>query len=127
MVAFQLKLSTADENGTWEPHSDKPTVVAAFANTPYYGGGMKIAPRAQFDDGKLDVCLLTDIDKFKLFCLFPTVYFGKHLSVPQVNYFQASLFRVETEGPLDIYADGEFVCRTPVEVSVKAKALMAIF
>ncbi len=124
---FPLKLSSAGDDETWELRSDKPTMVAAFANTPHYGGGMKIAPRAQFDDGKLDVCLLTDIDKFKLFCLFPTVYFGKHLSVPQVNYFQASRLRVETGRPLDVYADGEYVCQTPIEVSVETGALHVIF
>jgi diacylglycerol kinase family enzyme len=34
-------------------------MVAAFANAPAYGGGMKIAPRAQLDDGILDVCAST--------------------------------------------------------------------
>jgi diacylglycerol kinase (ATP) len=126
-VPFPLKLSTANADGTWELRSDKPTIVAAFANTTHYGGGMKIAPRAQFDDGKLDVCVLSDIDKFKLFCLFPTVYFGRHLSVPQINYFQAEHLRVETNDPLDVYADGEYVCQTPVEVSVNPGALPVIF
>ena len=51
-------------------------MLAAFANTPFYGDGMKIAPEAHLDDGLLDVCLVRGMDKFKLFCLFPTVYFG---------------------------------------------------
>jgi diacylglycerol kinase (ATP) len=126
MAPFALKLSSFSAYEQWEVRSEKPTVVAAFANTPHYGGGMKIAPRAQIDDGKLDVCLLTDIDKFKLFCLFPTVYFGRHLSVPQVKYFQASSLRVETGLPMDTYADGEYVCRTPVEIGVRPKALQVI-
>ena len=88
---------------------------------------MKIAPQAEFDDGKLDVCVLSDIDKFKLFCLFPTVYFGRHLSVPQIRYLQAEHVRVETEHPLDVYADGEYVCQTPIEVSVEPRALRVIF
>jgi len=124
---FPLKLSTPNTEGSWELRSDNPTMVAAFANTAHYGGGMKIAPRAQFDDGELDVCLLTDIDKFKLFCLFPTVYFGRHLSVPQFEYFQAERVRVETDHPFDVYADGEYVGQTPIEVSVKPAALQVIF
>jgi len=124
---FPLKLSTANADGSWGLQSDRPTIVAAFANTTHYGGGMKIAPRAQFDDGKLDICVLSDIDKFKLFCLFPTVYFGKHLSVPQFHYFQTEHARVETDHPLDVYADGEYVCQTPVEVSIKPRVLQVIF
>ena len=87
---------------------------------------MKIAPQAQLDDGKLDICVVSDMDKFKLFCLFPTLYFGRHLSIPQVDYFQAERLRLETERPLDVYADGEYVCRTPIEVSVAQKALRVV-
>ncbi len=124
---FRMKLSSQQGGNGWKVRCERPTMVAAFANTAHYGGGMKIAPRAQFDDGKLDVCLLTDINKFELFCLFPTVYFGRHLSVPQFEYFQDTKLRVETDRPLDVYADGEFVCQTPVEVSVALKVLSVIF
>jgi len=104
----------------------KPLILAAFANAPAYGGGLRIAPHAKLDDGKLDVCVVTDIDRFRLFCLFPTVYFGRHLSIPQVKYFQAEQLRIETEKPLEVYADGEYVCRTPVEVSVEHAVLRVI-
>jgi diacylglycerol kinase family enzyme len=33
---------------------------------------------------------------------------------------------VETETPIEIYADGEFVCETPAEISVAAGALRVI-
>jgi diacylglycerol kinase (ATP) len=104
----------------------KPIFLAAFANAPAYGGGMKIAPQARLDDGKLDICVVHEIDKFKLFCLFPTVYFGHHLNVAEVEYFQTEGVRLETERPLDVYADGEFVCRTPIEVSIARGALRVI-
>jgi diacylglycerol kinase (ATP) len=109
-----------------QPISDQPTILAAFGNTPIYGGGMKIAPRARMDDGQLDVCVIGGIDAFKLACLFPTVYFGRHLSVREVQYFQAAHLRVETETPLDVYADGEFVCRTPVEVMIEPGVLKVV-
>jgi diacylglycerol kinase (ATP) len=104
----------------------KPMVLAVFANAPAYGGGMKIAPRAQLDDGKLDVCLIRDINKLKLLCLFPTVYFGRHLGIAEVEYFQTERLRLETPEPCDVYADGEFVCRTPIEVNVARNALRVI-
>jgi diacylglycerol kinase (ATP) len=121
-----MKIFTPDDAGSWTTHSDQPTLLAAFANTPTYGGGMKIAPRAQMDDGQLDVCVIGGIDPFKLACMFPTVYFGRHLSIREVDYFQAARLRVETETPLDVYADGEYVCRTPVEVGVERGALRVI-
>jgi diacylglycerol kinase (ATP) len=123
-----MKIS-ANENSRADEfyvRSQTSTVLAAFANTPAYGGGMKIAPDAHFDDGQLDICIVADVDKFKLFCLFPTVYFGRHLSIPEVEYFRARRLRVETERPLDVYADGEYVCSTPIEVSIAANALCVV-
>src|SRR5712692_9954581 len=92
---FPLKITVPDRDhpSVFVEHSAKPTVLAAFANASTYGGGMKIAPRAQLDDGQLDICIVTDIDKFKLFCLFPTVYIGHHLSIPEVDYFQTERLR----------------------------------
>jgi diacylglycerol kinase (ATP) len=125
-AAFPTKISTLDEKTGWTARSDQPTILAAFANTSTYGSGMKIAPRARMDDGQLDVCVIGGIHPFKLACLFPTVYFGRHLGILGVEYFRAARLRVETEVPLAVYADGEYVCRTPVEVSVQSKGLRVI-
>jgi diacylglycerol kinase (ATP) len=128
-----VKILTPPENGgeiasdaSWTMRSDQPTILAAFANTPVYGDGMRIAPRAKMDDGLLDVCVVGGVSPFKLFCMFPTVYAGRHLSIREVDYFSAERVRVETEHPLDVYADGEFVCRTPVEMSVQSAALKIV-
>jgi len=91
---LSIKVSVKNEGPS------KPTILAAFANAPAYGGGMKIAPHAQLNDGKLDVCIVRAMGRAKLFCLFPTVYFGKHLGFSQVEYAQAESARLETESPL---------------------------
>ena len=44
----------------------------------------------------------------------------------EVSYFQAERLRAETEAPLEVYADGEYVCRTPVEVGVLRGALKVL-
>src|ERR1700730_8927951 len=48
----QVKIMTLAEDGpgheaNWKTRSNRPTILAAFANTPTYGGGMKIAPHAR--------------------------------------------------------------------------------
>jgi diacylglycerol kinase (ATP) len=129
-AARPMKIFLAVENSqgaqNWAMCSHRSTLLAAFANTPFYGGGMKIAPQAKLQDGQLDVCLVGDVHPCRLFCLFPTVYAGKHLGIREVEYFKAPRVRVETEYPLDVYADGEYVCRTPVEVGVQSAALRVI-
>ena len=119
---FPMRVS---QNGT---HAAEflPTLLAAVANTPAYGGGMKIAPHAKLDDGKLDLCVIEGISVFKLFCLFPTVYFGRHLGIRQVRYEQTEHIRIETKIPLEVYADGEPAGQTPVEFSVARNAMKVI-
>lgn len=104
----------------------RSAILLAFANAPGYGGGMKIAPRAELDDGKLDFCLVNRVGKLRVSYLFPSVYFGRHLRIPEVEYFQSERLRLETETPLDVYADGEYVCRTPVEVNIVPRALKVV-
>jgi diacylglycerol kinase (ATP) len=127
--AFSLRLTQF--NGTQVSNNDgaeaeKLTLLAAFANTQFYGDGMRIAPQADLTDGKLDICRINKLSPLKLLSMFPTVYFGRHLLLPEVEYSQAERVHVQTETPLEIYADGEFVCETPAEISVAAGALRVI-
>jgi diacylglycerol kinase (ATP) len=124
--AMKISVPSSDDPKVLVPRSSQPTVLAAFANAPTYGGGMKIAPRARLDDSKLDLCIIRDINPLKLFCLFPTIYFGNHLRMREVEYLQTARLRIETERPLDVYADGEYVCKTPIEVRVAPQALCVV-
>jgi diacylglycerol kinase (ATP) len=125
LPAFSMRLTQI--NGQGHTGAERLTLLAAFANTQFYGDGMRIAPQAEFTDGKLDICRVNAMNPFKLFCMFPSVYFGHHLLSPEVEYSKAVQVRVETETPLEIYADGEFVCETPAEISVAAGALRVIY
>lgn len=118
---FPMRISS---NGT--AAAFRPTTLAAIANSPCYGGGMKIAPQAKLDDGKLDLCVVRAMDAFKLFCLFPAVYLGRHIGLREVEYKQTNTVKVETEYPCDVYADGEYVCQTPVEIFIARQALRVI-
>jgi len=108
------------------PAISEPGWMVAFANAPTYGGGMRIAPRALLDDGKLDVCFLRRTGRLSLLRLFPKVFSGAHVGRPAVTYFQAAGLKVEAESPLDVYADGDYVCRTPVEVGILPGALRVL-
>ena len=125
-MKIQTPVAGDNVNEGWTMRSDQPTLLAAFANTPLYGGGMRIAPQAKMDDGLLDVCIVGSVTRLRLMRLFPSVYSGSHLKVREVDYFQTSRVRVETKHPVDVYADGEFVCRTPVEVGVEPGALKVV-
>ena len=105
---------------------DGRTTLVAFANAPAYGGGMRMAPRALMDDGKLDVVYARYISKPRLLRFFPRVFKGTHLTLEEVEYVQTASLRIESRPATPVYADGEYICETPVEVGVVSGALNVI-
>jgi diacylglycerol kinase (ATP) len=104
----------------------RPAFFVAVGNAHRYGGGMKVTPHALPDDGLLDICVVSKLNKLKLLCWVPTIFFGGHLRLKQVEYFQAERVRIETARELELYADGDFACKTPVEIGVVRRALPVI-
>ncbi len=104
----------------------RPSFFVAVGNAHSYGRGMKVVPRAQLDDDLLDVCLVGKMSKLKLLFCLPTVFFGAHVRIKQVEYFQAPAVRIETGRPLEVYADGEYAGKTPIEISLLPRVLKVI-
>lgn len=96
--------------------------LAAFGNTKSYGGGMRICPDADHSDGLLDATMVASASRTKLIRLFPTVFKGTHVHLDEVRTARARVITVDSPG-INAYADGEFVCPLPVEVSAVPGAL----
>jgi diacylglycerol kinase (ATP) len=104
----------------------RPGFFVAVGNAHRYGHGMRVAPRAELDDGLLDVCFVGAMNKLKLLCAVPTIFWGAHLRIRQVEYLRAPRVGIASARPLDVYADGEYICQTPVELSLIPRALKVI-
>lgn len=96
--------------------------LAAFGNTKSYGGGMMICPNADHADGQLDITIVRSGSRTRLVRLFPTVFKGTHIQLDEVTTDRAKTVTVESPG-INAYADGEFACPLPVEVSAVSGAL----
>ncbi len=104
----------------------RPVFFLAVGNAHRYGGGMRITPRATMNDGLLDLCLVSKMNKLKLLGWMPTIFLGGHLRLKQVEYLQSAKVRVDAGRALDVYADGDYACQTPVEIEVLHRALKVI-
>lgn len=96
--------------------------LAAFGITRSYGGGMRICPDADHGDGLLDVTMVASASRLKLMRLFPTVFKGTHIDLDEVSTDRAHTVRVESAG-INAYADGDYVCPLPAEISAVPGAL----
>ena len=78
------------------------------ANGRYLGGGMKIAPDAEPDDGLFDVLLIGDVTKLDLVATMPKIYRGTHLPHPKAELLRGAIGHASTRTqPLPIQLDGE--------------------
>ncbi len=89
-----------------------PALLLAIANSPCFGGGMRIAPEARLDDRQLDLVLVRPVPFLTLLRVFPRVYRGTHLGHPAVCSARLSSARVRCTPQGTVYADGEPVART---------------
>ncbi len=102
---------------------DEPAMLCAVANGTGYGGGMRVAPRARWDDGLLDVCLVKACGIAEFLRAFPRVFKGTHLDHPKVVYLRGKTVRIECDPPQPVLIDGELDTATPAVFEVLPGAL----
>ncbi|MBV8079857.1 MAG: diacylglycerol kinase family lipid kinase [Actinobacteria bacterium] len=88
------------------------------ANGRYAGGGMKLAPGAEPDDGTFDVVLIGDVSKVDFATQAPGIYRGRHVKHPKVEVLRSHRVDVTSEDQLPIELDGEHVGTTPVTFEI---------
>ena len=96
-------------------------MLIAVANGASYGGGMKICPRARFDDGLLDVLILSEVSILELIKVFPRVYSGSHISHPAVEIIRGK--EISVNAPAKAFADGEYIAALPISIRVEPGSL----
>lgn len=102
---------------------DQTVLLAATGNTSTYGGGIRIAPNADPADGVLDICLVRMMNAGRILRVFPRVYWGGHLTHPDIFSYRTGSLSMETERPVVLFADGEPVGETPAEIIAVPGAL----
>jgi diacylglycerol kinase (ATP) len=100
-------------------------MLVAVGNGPRYGGGMRIAPEASYDDGLLDVVVVGPLSIVGLARAFPTIYSGEHVHNPAVTVRRARTVRLSAPG-ITTYADGERFAPLPLTVEAVPGALTVL-
>ncbi|MDX6572212.1 MAG: hypothetical protein QOC86_1368, partial [Gaiellales bacterium] len=93
------------------------------ANGRAFGGGIRVCPQAEPDDGLLDVLVWGDVGKLDLALNLPRLYRGTHLGHRKVTVLRARRVRVEPERPLPLELDGELPGTTPATFEIAPGAL----
>jgi len=102
--------------------------LVAIANIPWFGGGLKIAPDADPEDGLLDVVVAGPLTRHGILAIFPKVYSGAHVGHPAVQVFRSRAVTIEPVAALGAhppvaFADGERIGPLPLRLEVVPGAL----
>lgn len=100
-------------------------MLVVVGNGQSYGGGMRVVPDAELDDGLVDVLILHQISTLEFLKVFPTVFKGAHVGHPAVEVIRGRRVTLEADG-IVAYADGERFAPLPLTLEVVPGALSVI-
>ena len=133
--SWRYTLAVARELPTFRPIPYAVTVdgvrietdamLVAVANGPSFGGGMRVAPDARYDDGQFDVVILHRVSVAAFVRVFPRVFRGAHTTHPQVQILRGRHVRLEAAGIIT-QADGERFEALPVDLDAVPYALRVV-
>jgi diacylglycerol kinase (ATP) len=103
-------------------------VNVAVGNCRYAGGGWPAAPRANPEDGLLDLVVIEDVGLKEVLALAPAALArSDYLGREGVFFARAKRIRIETEpGGLEFTADGELIGDEPAEFEVIPHTLKVV-
>jgi diacylglycerol kinase (ATP) len=98
--------------------------VAAIANGPRFGGGMRMAPEARVDDGVFDWVVVPAMSRLALLRKIPLLYRGSHLRDPQILRGRGEVIEARaTNGRVRIDVDGEALGALPARFEIVPNAI----
>ena len=104
---------------------DDDGMLVSVGNGTSFGGGMRVCPQAQVDDGLLDLIWLRRVTTAQFLRVFPRVYRGTHTTHPAVRSYTGRRIEIQAHGQV-AYADGERLGPVPVTIEVVPSALPVI-
>lgn len=116
METFTMKASFDGEEKEW-----KKTIFMAAMNCSAEGGGVKMAPKSSFSDGKLSFCCIREIPKGFCFFLLPILAIGKHEGIRGIELIDCKSCEIHTDIPVVLHTDGEY-CGEVKNLQIRCEA-----
>ncbi len=80
-------------------------IMAGVCNGTQIGGGIRLAPIAVADDGKLDIIIMKKPKRVPTVFVMPRFVKGKHMDKPYTVHVECERVKIETTAPIQL--DGE--------------------
>jgi diacylglycerol kinase (ATP) len=96
--------------------------AVVVANSAYFGAGMKVAPSAEIDDGRLEVLIMKHARRLTFLRVLSKIRSGTHLGLPQIIQDRCSEVTVTVDRDLPAAADGDtLACAAPLRAGTSLR------
>ncbi len=109
-----LQLQVEVDGAPWQGDA----LLAAAANGPCYGSGIRIAPDASMDDGLLDLTLVAPLPLMKILEAIPVLLRSGDLRWPEITRLRGRRIQLQANRPALFHGDGEVLGQAPVKLEV---------
>jgi len=89
-----------------EQYASGNFTLVAICNGQYYGGGMRIAPSAVIDDGKITLCIISALSRLQCLTLFPLVLLERHTQLKAIKYIDCQKVTIIPKNQQSLSLDG---------------------
>lgn len=100
-----------------ESISDYFTTIAV-CNARYYGGGYKVSPNSSINDGKLEVILARQTNKYNMAKMITSMKDAMHLYYPEIKVIQTESITIKSTKEIDCNMDGEQLTDTTFKINL---------
>lgn len=101
---------------------EREAMLVAVGNGPSFGGGLRICEGASMDDGLLDVVIINPVSTAKFLRVFPQLYRGTHITLPEFERHRVHEVTLSSPGII-AYGDGERLGPLPMTTTIQPGAL----
>jgi YegS/Rv2252/BmrU family lipid kinase len=110
---------------TGQERIEARAILITIANSAQFGNGVRIAPGAIVDDGKLDLVIVEESSRFRTVCQLPRLFTGKANRIPGCSIRRIEEVAIDADQPMVVHVDGEpFGGATRVRGRVRPGALL---
>ena len=100
-----------------------PLLSLIVANGCYFGAGMKCAPMARPDDGRLEVIAVGEFSRAEAALKFRSFMNGTYLDLPRVEHYSSKAVGLASGDRVPLELDGELVGHLPAHIRLLPQAV----
>ena len=108
------------------PAQERAMKSVLLANGRFAGGGMCVAPAAEFDDGCFELVLLGDLGNWEAARRLRELHARRPIHHPEVSYGRCRRLAAESEETVLVEADGEVPGTLPLQIEILPGALPVV-